>query len=391
MGNVTTMMRNFRNPPVSQSETSDEHLNRLVADIYDAALEPMRWSEVLGRAVDFVGGTAGGIISNHPAGDFTEGYYRVGMDCKFAQLYAETYWRLDPVAKLSTHELEEVVSIPDLIPYDEFRRGRFFREWARPQGWIDAANALLDRSADHHIYFSVIRGEAEGMVDRETRQRMRFVVPHIRRALRIQRDIGRKEAEAAAFLTTLDALAGALFFLDAGSRIVHANAAGRELIDKGEVLRLVDGRLVARDVDAERQLRQTLAASPDAAFEDTGCALALRSSAGDHYVARRLPLAAAHRAVVWDTAVAALFIHRAKLEAPFPAQVIGQIYGLTPAELRVLLSIVDLGGISEVASALGIAVTTVKTHLRRIFEKTETRRQADLIRLVAGFSGPLAT
>jgi DNA-binding CsgD family transcriptional regulator len=42
-----------------------------------------------------------------------------------------------------------------------------------------------------------------------------------------------------------------------------------------------------------------------------------------------------------------------------------------------------------VAEALGIAVTTVKTHLGRVFEKTGTSRQADLVRLVAGFSNSL--
>jgi DNA-binding CsgD family transcriptional regulator len=29
-------------------------------------------------------------------------------------------------------------------------------------------------------------------------------------------------------------------------------------------------------------------------------------------------------------------------------------------------------------------------HLRRLFEKTDIRRQADLVKLVAGFSSPLA-
>jgi len=49
-----------------------------------------------------------------------------------------------------------------------------------------------------------------------------------------------------------------------------------------------------------------------------------------------------------------------------------------------------VGGVPEVALALGIAVTTVKTHLGRLFEKTGATRQADLVRLVAGYAMPLA-
>ena len=41
------------------------------------------------------------------------------------------------------------------------------------------------------------------------------------------------------------------------------------------------------------------------------------------------------------------------------------------------------------AVALGVAATTVKTHLARLFAKTGTNRQADLVKLVAGFSGLL--
>ena len=38
---------------------------------------------------------------------------------------------------------------------------------------------------------------------------------------------------------------------------------------------------------------------------------------------------------------------------------------------------------------LGVAETTVKTHLHRVFAKTGTSRQADLVRLVAGYASPL--
>jgi DNA-binding NarL/FixJ family response regulator len=59
-------------------------------------------------------------------------------------------------------------------------------------------------------------------------------------------------------------------------------------------------------------------------------------------------------------------------------------------ELRVLIAVVEVGGVPEVATALGVAETTIKTHVSRVFEKTGAGRQADLVKLVAGFSTPLA-
>jgi len=88
-------------------------------------------------------------------------------------------------------------------------------------------------------------------------------------------------------------------------------------------------------------------------------------------------------------AVAALFVHKAALDAPAPTEAIAKLYNLTPSELRVLLAIVQVGGVPETAEALGVGEATVKTHLHRLFGKTGAARQADLVKLVAGFSSPV--
>jgi DNA-binding CsgD family transcriptional regulator len=104
-----------------------------------------------------------------------------------------------------------------------------------------------------------------------------------------------------------------------------------------------------------------------------------------------LPLASGFRgqAAAAHAAVAALFVQKASEPIRTLPQLIARSYQLTPTELRVLLAIVEVGGVPEVAEVLGIATSTVKTHLGRVYEKTGTKRQADLVKLVAGFSGPL--
>jgi DNA-binding CsgD family transcriptional regulator len=62
---------------------------------------------------------------------------------------------------------------------------------------------------------------------------------------------------------------------------------------------------------------------------------------------------------------------------------IGKAYRLTPTEMRVLRAVVEVGGIRDIAAALSISPTTVKTHLRHIFQKIGVKGQVDLIRLVA--------
>jgi DNA-binding CsgD family transcriptional regulator len=79
--------------------------------------------------------------------------------------------------------------------------------------------------------------------------------------------------------------------------------------------------------------------------------------------------------------VAVFVIDPANAVDPSPEQLRLQ-FGLTPAEAVVASEIVTGGGIEDCAGRIGISQTTARTHLHRIFEKTGTKRQAQLVRKV---------
>jgi DNA-binding CsgD family transcriptional regulator len=117
----------------------------------------------------------------------------------------------------------------------------------------------------------------------------------------------------------------------------------------------------------------------------------LKARTGERYVAHVLPLTsgARRKAGISYCAAATVFVHKAALDLPSPPEAIVQEYKLTPSELRVLFAIVEVGGVPEVADALGISETTARTHLKHLFEKTGASRQVDLVKLLAGYSSTL--
>jgi DNA-binding CsgD family transcriptional regulator/PAS domain-containing protein len=372
-----------------------ERLSELIGDIYDAAIDPALWHDVIGRAGFFVGGQVATIFAKSPVAANGHIYYETGIDPEYRDLYFEKYLKLDPTtAGQYFAEIGQPVAVSDLMPYSEFQETRFYNEWVKPQGMVDFVSAVLDKSATTAAMFGVFRYERDGIADDETKARMRLLAPHVRRAVLIGRLIDLKTAESASFADTLDGMRSGLCMVDGAGRIVHANAACQQILDAGDPLFLLEGRIAARDVRADQALQEVFAASRsgDAAVGTRCIAVSLTAQNGAHHVAHVLPLTSGARRNAGRSyaAAAAIFIRRATLEPVSPPELIARTYRLTPTELRVLLAIVEVGGVPDVATVLGIAETTIKTHLRRVFVKTGSERQADLVKIVAGFGSPLA-
>src|ERR1700733_13882193 len=180
----------------------------LIEDIYDAALEPARWSDVVVGINAFVGGRACGIFSKDSISKFGVTHYYCGADPHYIQLYSETHSKFDPLGSLPPFGC--VVSIPDLVPFDEYRHGRFYQEWLRPQGCVDAANVLLEKSRTNcPVLLTVLAGKR--MVDDEMRRRIALFVPHLNRSLPIKKMIEYKTSEAASLAHMLDGLSAGIF------------------------------------------------------------------------------------------------------------------------------------------------------------------------------------
>jgi len=85
----------------------------------------------------------------------------------------------------------------------------------------------------------------------------------------------------------------------------------------------------------------------------------------------------------------AVFVQDPTLVPSLPGEAFAKLYGLTGGELRVALALAPRLGVKEAADLLGIRETTAKTHLQRIFEKTGTSRQAELIQLLMASTPPI--
>jgi DNA-binding CsgD family transcriptional regulator len=372
-------------------------LSGIIGGLYDAALDPSVWEAALGDARDFVGGTAAAIYSRDVMGaSFAVHREDCRIDPHYKKLYVEEYSRLDPMTvgqAMST--VDNPFTSTDIMDHSELYETRIYQEWIRPQGFVDFINVGIEKSAEAVVLFGIFRHQRDGIVDDEARRRMGIIGPHLKRAALIGKSFAGKTEKCAAFVDMLDGLSAALFLVRDDGQIVHANTAGCEMLTASSVVSARRGCLTTRDYAANRALLEAIAATAlgDGAVGRRADALTLTSLDGQTHVAHLMPLTSGARRQAGHAygATAAVVIRKVAADVPSKPEIIARHYGLTPSELRVLLGIVEVGGVPEVAETLGISVTTTKTHLNRVFAKTGTGRQADLVKITAGFASPLVS
>ena len=179
-----------------------------------------------------------------------------------------------------------------------------------------------------------------------------------------------------ALVEILNNLGGGLLLVDSSGRVCFVNDRAKAMIQARQ-LRVLDGRLCAPSCGETVSLHRLVA---DAAGIDGGGALCHRL--GDLFV-RFVPLSedASAGAGTPSRLVAIFVVDLTRFDDPDPRH-IKALLGLTDTEAQFACAIATGEGLKTSAKKFGISESTARTHLHRIFEKTGTKRQAQLVRLV---------
>jgi len=190
------------------------------------------------------------------------------------------------------------------------------------------------------------------------------------------------DARAPALL--LDWLRAAVVITSRDGRVSYANAAAEELLRRGDVVTTVGGRIAAACPMGSDKLRTALraAAQPGPRHAGWGTSVALpRSSQCRPVLVTVLPLPRRVSDLPGDAGTV-LFIDDPERRLPDDGGWLREMFGLTCAEARVAARLADGLSLAEIADEAGVQVNSVRFHVKRVLQKTATRRQAELVRLL---------
>lgn len=378
---------------------SSERISHLIGLIYDCSIAPDRWKPTLLTicgALGFHHAVLG--LYSQPAGVPFSVLLRIaaGLDEAWLERQADygpemvAYWGgYERLQRFPLDEPAQASSVTDMATRAE---NRFVREWLAPQGLIDLVASTLVRNQDHlgSIVFS--RHESAGAVGEVELETLRLLGPHFRRAFEIGIQFDVKTMEASTFAATLETLTAGIVLVAADCRPVHANSAAQAMLDAEDPIRVERGVLKLASAAASTALADAVVRSARdlRLVGQRGIAIPALKRDGRPSVVHVLPLTGGElRPGLERRAAAVIVIAPAEMPPQMPAAVLALIYDLTPAEVLLLEYVVEGTTLAEICAKLGISMNTVKTHLKRVFEKTGARRQADLVRLVSSLKLPV--
>jgi DNA-binding CsgD family transcriptional regulator len=368
----------------------EDALIDLIDTIGEAALDPDLWPLVLTRLADSLGA---GQVAMASLDERTQAFASIAprTDPEDLANY-KTYWAFHNPAWMRSMAVPagETFSLDSLVGREAFTRTPIFNEWWRPAGWglaLIGANLLVEDRLTALVCLD--NGPNGDVIGEQQVHAFEFAVQHIHRAVRIQRKFCKLELEREAAADQYDAHPHGILLVDAGARVVFANSSARVLLAAGTGLVLRSGRLETEDGGVLPGLIAACEARPRFGT--------LRSRGGDLEIARgagRAPLQVTVAPVCAEgrvaevpwlglrAPVAIVTITDPDLERRRLEQQLRDAFGLTPAESSLAAEIAKGDGRKAAAQRRGVALSTARAQLSSIFEKTGTRRQAELVRLV---------
>ena len=364
-------------------------LSSLIADIYDATLDPALWQQTLANISAYVGGYSAVLFWHETATETAQALYSFNDDPEYTRLYFEKYLSMDPFFPASQFvDAGVVYRSNDIVPQAELEETQFFKEWIEPQGIVDAIAVNLEKGLTRSSFLAIRTNAEYGPADDSMLSRIKALVPHLQRAVTIGRLFNSAHNVEHALTQTLDHVEAAVFLLTSDGVISFANEPATKMLEDATLVHQSSGSLRALSPNVDQILYDVLAAARggDKSLGLRGIAIPLSDADLNQWFAHILPLRSGRRYRAGDSFAAdvAVFIRQTPPNAPPPLEAIAKRYGLLPSEVRVLDALIKVHGVRELAAFLGLSEATVKTHIQNLFRKTGTNRQIALRKLAVG-------
>jgi DNA-binding CsgD family transcriptional regulator len=360
-------------------------VEELVKLIYEAAADPSQWGDFLRLLCKAIHAPSAGLLIHDKKNQKANNSGVVGVDPAWVKAYQEYFVTINPW--LVGHRFRRGgVAVGEQVVNDrELVRTEYYNDFLRPQDWFYVCRTLTARDESTTSEITAIRSRRAGGFTSDEVVLLEYLTPHLQCAARIHNRIAGLESGLNAATGVLDRFPTAIVAVNSDAKVILTNRAADAILKRGDGLMSRDGLRAASSRETAK-LRNAIAAV--CRQRDSGLLLrpqavvqVCRPSGSKPFEVLVSPLPS-HGSLGTGGAAAAVFITDPEEEAALDGPALHELFGLTPAEIRLCIALIKGKSVEEYAHEAAISSNTARTYVRRIYSKTGVRRQSELVHLL---------
>jgi DNA-binding CsgD family transcriptional regulator len=369
---------------------SAEQLGSLVESVYDASVDGARWPAFLSQLAQHLGGTLPTLFLHDPRTHAGALAINVGFDEAMVRAYKERLAERNIWLRSGAHLLatRRVRTSHLMCSRKTLLGSEWYADYCLPLGISQAIGATIHKGSVVSSNIAIMGPPGRPDFDCNDMALLEALMPHMQRALKIHMHLAEANLRQGEFVEAIEPLAVGVILVTASGQVLFANQSARCLLDNR------DGLMMDRQGIRAGRSRETNALRALIGCAVTSCGQRQSQSGGGLNVTRPngrralqvlvSPIRPQQSLHLGARAVAAIYVTDPEQVSERPEVVLMRLYGLTPAEAKVAALIVRGMSARQAAEGLAISYNTVKSHLKRVFAKTGSNGQGDLIRLIVG-------
>ncbi len=371
-------------PDVTRA-TDLAQLDELLGAIYDGPTESPPWNSALQMLRGSLQAAHVTLILRPPSQDSTGVMINTGpVTTQGVESYESHFFATDPFVRLQEGE---VLTAEELMG-KQWLDSSIYNEYLKPLGIRHLLGADIYTKDGIECRLRITRSLDSKAFSVADKALVRFLLPHLKRAIQLHARLDFLETERQLFAGTVNRMLLGIVSFDQNGAILETNQEARRILSEKDGIWLSGTTLAVESSqegrELQRMIRAAIADNSDAEGSAVVEAMSISRPSGRSklgVLVRAIPIGryseSKHRPA------AAVFLRDSEANAAQPSQeLVRRLFGLTRMEAQLALLLAEGFTLDEAAEKMNVRRNTARTHLRSIFCKTGVTRQTMLVRLL---------
>ena len=356
-------------------------LDAVIGSLYESVLNPNGLQDALKLCALYIGANDALIMSFDKEDERPIDAVIAGLSHSFDEIddYVNYYSKIDPRAHINKAPLKEWLFCHDINSQHYVDHNEFYQDYLLPCNvrYLMVAGAYEDNEL--FKTFGLIRNVGQNPFDQTNISAANQLFDHLQRTLRLHYQTQKLQTKIELGTIAVDNCKSSMIIVNARGGILHLNTSADKLLNDPDFdLCYKDGYLTARLSTHCHQLNSLISTATKK--QAVGGQMQV-SGVKNRQVFVTPVVASSIFAKDWQTPLALILLNKTG-KPPSQLEAISKLLHFTKAEGRVASALMAGQSLEEYASAANVTLNTVRSQLKALFQKTGTKRQAELVALL---------